>query len=335
LKPGNILLHDDYHTQICDFGLARSVIKDEEEVIENKEHTNNETVNENNEKEKNISEVKPSIDKAKLFGRKKDKTEINNNTVNVSTEETIKVVSDTEKKSSTVKKPVMLGQMKKQNQKGQKNLLSVHVVTRWYRAPEVILIEKNYSSAIDIWSVGCIFAELMMMIRENAATFVDRTPLFPGKFCFPLSPPNKNQIKIQMNEKGFPNDKSEQLNVIFDVIGTPSEDDMSFVTDQNAILYLKSIKCRSKIDLKTRFPGSSDDGLDLLSQMLQFNPEKRITVNNAIEHSFFTEVRSNSKEIEAEFSLELSFEKDENLSMEKLRLLFISVIKSYKVNIEI
>jgi serine/threonine protein kinase len=223
-------------------------------------------------------------------------------------------------------KPKMLGSIKKQQ---KQQMLSVHVVTRWYRAPELILIETDYTSAIDVWSVGCIFAELMMMIQENAPTIVERTPLFPGKFCFPLSPPDKSKA-IQVNEKGFPVDRSDQLNVIFEVIGTPSEEDMEFITDKNGILYLKSIKPKPKKNLKQKFPGSSDDALDVLDKMLQFNPRKRITVNLALEHPFFAEVRSRSKEVEAEFSLGFEFEKDSFLTIEKLRCLFIEVIQSYK-----
>jgi serine/threonine protein kinase len=223
-------------------------------------------------------------------------------------------------------KPKMLGSIKKQQ---KQQMLSVHVVTRWYRAPELILIETDYTSAIDVWSVGCIFAELMMMIQENAPTIVERTPLFPGKFCFPLSPPDKSKA-IQVNERGFPVDRSDQLNVIFEVIGTPSEEDMEFITDKNGILYLKSIKAKPKKNLKQKFPGSSDDALDVLDKMLQFNPRKRITVNQALEHPFFAEVRSRSKEVEAEFSLGFEFEKDSFLTIEKLRCLFIEVIQSYK-----
>ena len=219
----------------------------------------------------------------------------------------------------------MLKDLKKQK---QQQILSVHVVTRWYRAPELILIETDYSSAIDVWSVGCIFAELMMMIKENAPTFLDRTPLFPGKFCFPLSPPGSNKVKV--NEFGFPNEKTDQLNVIFDVIGTPSEEDMEFITDPNGILYLKSLKVRPKKNLKSKFPGSTEDALDLLDRMLKFNPHKRITVNQSLEHPFFAEVKDSSKEVEADFNLEFEFEKDENLTMEKLRTLFIQVINSYK-----
>lgn len=76
----------------------------------------------------------------------------------------------------------------KDMRKNMKRELTGHVVTRWYRAPEIILLEKDYGPAIDIWAVGCIFAELLGMMKENAPTFMDRQPLFPGKSCFPLSP---------------------------------------------------------------------------------------------------------------------------------------------------
>ena len=76
----------------------------------------------------------------------------------------------------------------KDQRKNMKRELTGHVVTRWYRAPEIILLEKDYGPAIDVWAVGCIFAELLGMMKENAPTFMDRQPLFPGKSCFPLSP---------------------------------------------------------------------------------------------------------------------------------------------------
>ena len=81
-----------------------------------------------------------------------------------------------------------------------KRELTGHVVTRWYRAPEIILLEKDYGPGIDTWAIGCIFAELLGMMKENAPTFMDRKPLFPGKSCFPLSP-DKNPTE---QRKGFP-----------------------------------------------------------------------------------------------------------------------------------
>ena len=191
----------------------------------------------------------------------------------------------------------------------------------------------NYTDSIDVWSVGCIFAELMMMMKENAPTFMERTPLFPGKSCFPLSPPGNNIVKV--NEYGFPNEKADQLNVIFDVIGSPSEESMGFITDPNAILYLKSLsqKKKNKINFKSKFPGSSDESLDLLQKMLIFDPNKRIKVNECLEHPFFKNIRDINKEEDATFNLEFEFEKDNNLTVEKMRNLFLTVIKSYKQNI--
>lgn len=117
--------------------------------------------------------------------------------------------------------------------------LTQHVVTRWYRAPEVILLQDVYTSAIDIWSVGCIFAELLSMMRSNFATVFDRKPLFPGGSCFLLSP--KSEARKSEEEKGKLEDdqedtadgidsKNDQLGKIFEVIGTPkTQDDINFI----------------------------------------------------------------------------------------------------------
>jgi len=124
----------------------------------------------------------------------------------------------------------------KNQRKNLKRELTGHVVTRWYRAPELILLEKEYGPAIDVWSVGCIFAELLGMMKESAPTYLDRKPLFPGKSCFPLSPDRA----AQEEKHGFPVSKNDQLSIIFDVIGTPNEEDISFVTDGKAQEYLQT-----------------------------------------------------------------------------------------------
>ena len=319
LKPGNILIDHDYQIKICDFGLARCVNIENEDEIE-------ETVPE----EKQIDKSK--LEKHSEFLRKYSSSITEKNQKEEPKEQisTNKEGNSTSKTAGKNKIPPKLKFLK--NQK-KEQILSAHVVSRWYRAPELILIEKNYTGSIDVWSVGCIFAELMMMMRENASTFTDRQPLFPGKSCFPLSPPGKNTVKV--NEYGFPNEKADQLNVIFDVIGSPDEESMGFVTDPNAVLYLKSLsqKKKNKINFKTKFPGSSDESLDLLQKMLIFDPNKRITVNESLEHPFFQSIRDLKLEEEATFDLEFEFENDNNLTIKKLRCLFITVIKSYKQNV--
>jgi mitogen-activated protein kinase 1/3 len=85
--------------------------------------------------------------------------------------------------------PNLLGEKKK-----AKKQLTNHVVTRWYRAPEVILSDY-YSFSVDVWSVGCIFAELMSMMKSNFDDFTQRQPLFPGQSCYKLSPTGSDKDK--------------------------------------------------------------------------------------------------------------------------------------------
>ena len=96
--------------------------------------------------------------------------------------------------------------------------LTEYVVTRWYRAPEIMLSCQEYTKAIDIWSVGCIFAELL-----------GRKPLFPG------------------------DDYIHQLQIISDVIGTASDEDLKFVTSEKARRFMKSQEIKPKVPFKNCF----------------------------------------------------------------------------------
>jgi len=116
-----------------------------------------------------------------------------------------------------------------------KRELSDHVVTRWYRAPELILMEKDYGSGIDMWSVGCIFAELLSMVREHVSNYTERKPIFPGKSCFPLSPDKSGRSS---NVNGYPSSATDQLYVIFQVLGTPTDNDQAFILDPLAKKYI-------------------------------------------------------------------------------------------------
>ncbi len=213
----------------------------------------------------------------------------------------------------------------KDQRKNMKRELTGHVVTRWYRAPELILLEKDYGPAIDVWSVGCIFAELLGMMKESAPTYLDRKPLFPGKSCFPLSPDKH----AKEERSGFPFSKNDQLAVIFEVIGTPTEEEKSFVTDQKAIDYLSAFPNMQRHDLHKNFPGAGDEAVDLLQKILVFNPYFRASIDDCLDHPFFKKVRKPEKENVAKETIRFDFEQL-SLDKKKLRELFMEEIVYFK-----
>lgn len=206
--------------------------------------------------------------------------------------------------------------------------LTRHVVTRWYRAPEVILLEP-YCAAVDVWSAGCIFAELMGLIKANIPDFTKRKALFPGESCGELSADdlraysnaNTNattalQARLQAtgldsndssdaaefqldNRKPFRDqilrdsygNKSSQLNIIFDVLGSPSETDLASL-EPSVAHTLRSLPHKEPKSLEAMFPAAGKHAIDLMQKMLRFNPRERITAREAMDHPFFHSLKS-------------------------------------------
>lgn len=289
LKPANILLNEDCTVKICDFGLARSVAG-----VDSSFKTLIKVPEAPTEPSKPATEKVAKAMVAKIEDQKKK--EIHKQLVRT-----------------------------KDVRKGMKRELTGHVVTRWYRAPELILLEKDYGPAIDIWSAGCIFGELLSMMKEHAPTYLDRKPLFPGSSCFPLSPDHKAEKK-----HGFPHSSTDQLNVIFEIIGTPTEEEMSFVTDAKALEYLKTFTTRPRVDFKELYPAAGKDAIDLVNKMLVLNPYFRINIQEALAHPYFASIRDKSKEVLATTPISLAFEQEGDLEAPRLRELFLSEISYYK-----
>ena len=110
---------------------------------------------------------------------------------------------------------------------------------------------RNYSGKIDVWGLGCIFAEML-----------GSPPLCPGK------------------------DRVLQLDKIVDVIGTPTDDEIKSLGSGPAQRYLKKKSYRPPTDWKKKFPNAHPDALDLMVKMIQFHPDKRIGVDEAMRHPY-------------------------------------------------
>ncbi|KAF8077130.1 hypothetical protein N665_1060s0009 [Sinapis alba] len=141
------------------------------------------------------------------------------------------------------------------------DMMTEYVVTRWYRAPELLLNCSEYTGAIDIWSVGCIFMEILR-----------RETLFPGK------------------------DYVQQLKLITELIGSPDDSDLDFLKSDNARKYLKQLPRVQKQSFREKFPDISSVALDLAEKMLVFDPSKRITVEEALKHPYLASLHEINEE---------------------------------------
>ena len=203
--------------------------------------------------------------------------------------------------------------------------LTLRVTTRWYRAPEVILLEKGYSKPIDVWSAGCIFGELVKMQKSVCVSSLHRFPLFPGKYCFPVSPNTLNVIY----KNGYPQGRNDQLAMILSTLGKPTPEDMSFLSDDNAKSYLKSIECRPKKGFQEMFPSLPGELIDILNQTMTFDPRSRATVDEVLRHEFFNPIRRQEMEF-TRLPLEMEFEiNEENLTPESLKHFFKKELIQY------
>ena len=175
--------------------------------------------------------------------------------------------------------------------------LTKHVVTRWYRAPELILMATNYTAMIDVWSLGCIFAELLQTLESSAALRAAaksdpraaakaKRPIFPGQSCYPLSAARRRQdidIEQFMSEL---EGETHQLNKIFDVIGTPSQAEMDEVENAKLRRCLALLPAKPAQPLCERYPSMPASAVQLLGRMLTFLPSDRATVDDALRSGY-------------------------------------------------
>src|SRR4051812_10448816 len=186
--------------------------------------------------------------------------------------------------------------------------MTEYVATRWYRAPEIMLSFQSYTKAsmypfqyfpgvgsldtklhgypVDVWSVGCILAELL-----------GGRPFFKGR------------------------DYVDQLNQILHYLGTPSEETLSRIGSPRAQDYVRNLPFMPKIPFQSLFRNANPDALDLLDRMLAFDPSSRISVEEALEHRYLQIWHDASDEPSCPTTFDFQFEVVEEIPEMKKMIL--------------
>jgi len=146
------------------------------------------------------------------------------------------------------------------------------VVTRWYRAPELLVENDTYDQGIDIWSVGCILAECL-----------GRKALLPGR------------------------DYLQQLRLIIDALGLPSAADLEIIQNPQAVEYIQALPKKAPEPFSALYPNANPLAIDLLQKMLVFDPRRRITASQALEHPYLQALHNVNDEPSAP-SFDFTFE---------------------------
>jgi len=175
-------------------------------------------------------------------------------------------------------------------------VLTDYVATRWYRAPEILLGSTKYTKGVDMWSLGCILGELL-----------GGKPMFPGTST--------------MN----------QLDRIIEITGRPTAEDIEAIQSPFAATMLESLPPSEPRKLKDMYPSASKKALDLLSKLLQFNPKKRITAEEALAHPFIDQFHDPAAEPSCDRIVEISLKCDEKHTITEYRnMIYSLVIKKKK-----
>jgi mitogen-activated protein kinase 1/3 len=155
--------------------------------------------------------------------------------------------------------------------------LTQYVVTRWYRAPELLCESPYYGKPVDIWSVGCIFSELLA-----------QEPFFRGE------------------------NPQHQLEVIVSKIGCPSRKRLDFIENTSALHSILQYAQKTPPDFQSLFPRDSNPlAIDLIKRMLTFHPDDRITVEDALNHPYLKDFNGQLGEPLCPNRFDFSFENDD------------------------
>ncbi|KAM6350462.1 mitogen-activated protein kinase 15 [Podargus strigoides] len=176
--------------------------------------------------------------------------------------------------------------------------LTEYVATRWYRAPEILLSSRSYTKGVDMWSIGCILGELLL-----------GKPLFPGTST--------------MN----------QIQQILRVIPAPSPEDILAMQSDYRASVIDRVSSQQRVTLEEILPSSTPlPALDLLKKLLVFNPDKRLTAEEALQHPYVKRFHCPAREPSLDYDVILPLGDDIQLSVAEYRNKLYEMILEKKLN---
>lgn len=184
-------------------------------------------------------------------------------------------------------------------------VLTDYVATRWYRGPEILLGSTRYSFGADMWAAGCILGEM-----------VHGKPVFPGASTL-------NQVERILNLTGHPTAEevdsisSAYAMTLLDSIHAAPTDPKSDGKSDAERKPPPTNESRGKEmteRINSFFAGSSPDSRDLITQLLQFDPSKRLTAEKSLEHPYVSQFHDKERERAAEFKVKIKIDDNEKKS---------------------
>ncbi|XP_019326406.1 PREDICTED: mitogen-activated protein kinase 15 [Aptenodytes forsteri] len=176
--------------------------------------------------------------------------------------------------------------------------LTEYVATRWYRAPEILLSSRSYTKGVDMWSIGCILGELLL-----------GKPLFPGTSTV------------------------NQIEQILRVIPAPSPEDILGMQSDYRSSVINRMSSRQRVTFEEILPSSTPlPALDLLKKLLVFNPDKRLTAEEALQHPYVKRFHCPAREPSLDYDVILPLGDDIQLSVAEYRNKLYEMILEKKLN---
>jgi len=169
-------------------------------------------------------------------------------------------------------------------------------VTRWYRAPELLVENSTYDQGIDVWSVGCILAECL-----------GRKALLPGR------------------------DYLQQLRLIIETLGAPSSKDLKIIENPQAVEYIQALPKKTPQSFPALYPNANPLAIDLMKQMLVFDPAGRQPASTALQHEYLRALHNVNDEPTASM-FDFTFE-DTGVTEMDLRQLIWKQLQKYHPDI--